>query len=932
MSSHPLSIRTLALGLLSLNALAHAQTDTPLPVSKNHPPIEVVNTRLEFRQFEKVEITGSSIVRKEQTQALPVQVITREDIRRSGLKSITEVVQALPLMGNFVEAGQIGMVAGGYSSAAIHGMPTGTLVLVDGLRMAPFGRADIVGNERASVDLGTLPLADIERIEVLTDGASSLYGTDAIAGVVNIILRKERKGFEITADHLRPSGGAGQGWVSSIGWGRGQLARDGYSLMVTAEISKRQELLGKDRPYASAAQYEFETGGQRYAATGPYNTPFTSPATLLEWASLTNSTNRFVNQLYQSGSCTEKSLSFRGQTACLRNAYPSLGIYPSEENQRLHASGEMALSHGHTVFTDLLVGRTTAIQSNNWWPVALSASGLPAGSAAYSQAQQAGLDPSNTVLLWRPDLPALRSASLQTNGRVTAGVRGEWQEWHYRSSAYFAQSRALSQSDTFGDLNYNSLGIIDGGVWRNNNVMLPLNNTNPLVGQLEALRGGLKTDSMGTTRLYGLQAKASRTVAEIDGKDVMLGLGMDQRTETSHFQNHMPENLQIGPSHFDAKRQVQVVYGELQVPVTHTWDINLGARSDRYSDVGTVINAKIFSRWEITPAWSMRGSWGTGFRAPTVAEIQMLDNAFVWGQSNIPLSCNAQQQTIVNSLSASTGIAGTCNSNAFPYVLGNGNPDLKPEKSIQFTWGAAFMPNRNLRLSADLWSVHIHNTHQYLSDELVLGNPERYAANYRLTPAGFSSNGITPGTLALYLPQQNLGVTDKRGIDFEAQWRHPGDWGRWNLSAQATYLLRSSAKSTVDAEFTSDLGQYDSLTGTVSPRLRMRMIGGFSRENWSTQLIMNHTSSYQNSTVSATDLSDGTSSKVSHRVTSFTTWDVQASHAIGRQMDVRLGVRNVFNRQAPLSFTQTSTQVFGANTIYSNLWGRSLELGMTMRF
>ena len=85
MSSHPLSIRTLALGLLSLNALAHAQTDTPLPVSKNHSPIEVVNTRLEFRQFEKVEITGSSIVRKEQTQALPVQVITREDIRRTGL-------------------------------------------------------------------------------------------------------------------------------------------------------------------------------------------------------------------------------------------------------------------------------------------------------------------------------------------------------------------------------------------------------------------------------------------------------------------------------------------------------------------------------------------------------------------------------------------------------------------------------------------------------------------------------------------------------------------------------------------------------------------------------------------------------------------------------------------------------------------------------
>ncbi len=921
--------RCVWLSLLTLSPSLHAQTLS----SNTYPPVQVVDSPLEYRQFEKVEITGSSIVRKEQTQALPVQVITREDIRRTGLKTITEVVQALPIMGNFVETSQIGMVAGGYSSAGIHGMTTGTLVLVDGLRLAPFGRATMVGAERVSVDLSTLPLADIERIEVLTDGASSLYGTDAIAGVVNIILRKERKGFEITADYLRPGGGAGQGWVSSIGWGQGQLARDGYSLMVTAEVSKRQELLGKDRPYASAAQYEFETGGQRYTTrSNIFYSIFTSPAALRERAPNANSAGRFVNPLYQGGSCTDGSLSFEGQTACFRNAYPSLGIYPSEENQSLHARGELALGHGHTVFTGLLVGRTTAIQSNNWWPAARSAYGLPEDSTAYPLAQQAGLDPANTQLRWMPDLPALRSASLQTNGRLSAGVRGEWQEWHYRSSAYFAQSRALSQSDSFGDLNYNSLGIIDGGVWNNNNVMLPLNNSNPLVGQLETLRGGLKTDSMGTTRLFGLQAKASRTLAEIDGNEVMLGLGIDLRSETSQFRNYMPENLQIGPAQFDAKRQVQAVHGELQVPVTSTWEINLGARSDRYSDVGTTHNAKIFSRWEITPAWSMRGSMGTGFRAPSVTQTQLLTNAFIWGQSNLPLSCNGQQQTIVNNLSASSGINGSCSSNAYPYVLGNGNPDLKPEKSTQISWGAAFMPHRNLRLSADLWSVQIRNTIQNLSDELVLNNPERYAANYRLTPAGFTGFGAIAGALALYLPQQNLGVTEKSGIDFEAQWRHPGEWGRWNLSAQATYLLRSRAKSTVDAEFSSDLGQYESLTGTVSPRLRMRMIGGFSLKNWSTQLIMNHTSSYQDASVYATNLSNGTSDNVVHRVASFTTWDLQASHAFSRQMDLRLGLRNLFNRQAPLAFAQTSSQVFGANTIYSNLWGRILELGMTVRF
>jgi iron complex outermembrane receptor protein len=202
----------------------------------------------------------------------------------------------------------------------------------------------------------------------------------------------------------------------------------------------------------------------------------------------------------------------------------------------------------------------------------------------------------------------------------------------------------------------------------------------------------------------------------------------------------------------------------------------------------------------------------------------------------------------------------------------------------------------------------------------------------RLTPESFASNGITPGALALYLPQQNLGVSEKRGIDLEAQWRQPGEWGRWNFSAQATYLLLSHAKATTDNDFSSDLGRYDPVTGTVSPQLRMRMTAGLTRSDWSAQLIMNHTSGYQDTLVYATNLSDGTSSEVAHRVASFTTWDLQAMHAINKQMVLRLGLRNLFNQQAPLSFVQSSSQIFGANTIYSNLWGRSLQLGITARF
>jgi iron complex outermembrane recepter protein len=890
--------------------------------------IEAIEATPAFRQFSAVEITGSSIVRKEQTQALPVQVITREDILRGGLKTVTDVVQSLPLMSNYVESAQLGMVAGGYSNAAIHGMPNGTLVLVDGLRLAPFGRQTVVGTERSSVDLSTLLLADVDRIEVLTDGASSLYGTDAIAGVVNIILRKERKGIEITADVLRPSGGAGQGWVSSIGWGHGQLQRDGYSLLVTVELSKRQELLGRDRPYASAGRYEFESGGQRYAVRGPYYTSYISPASLVQ----TGTNTTFVNSLYQDGHCSSESFPIPRQAACYRVGYSGLGIYPAEEGRRLHAHGERVLDAGHTVFADVLLGHQEGIQSNNWWPSVASAIGLTPGSEAYRQAVAAGMDPASTQLRWRPDLPAMRSASLQDNGRLQLGLRGEWQSWHYRSNAYFAQSRAQSLVDNFGNLIYDSLGLVNNGIWNNDNVLRPLDSGNPLTAQLETLRGGLKTASIGTTQLYGLQANGSRALAEINGKDVLLGLGVDLRTETSQFLNTTPVNLQIEPSAFDVRRQIRGVYGELQIPVTPAWEINLGARSDHYSDVGNTTNAKAFSRWAITPEWSMRGSIGSGFRAPTVAQTAALSNAFVWGQSNLVLNCNAQQQAITSQLGVNNGTIGNCTTGTSPFVLGSGNPNLKPEKSTQMTWGMAVVPHRNLRLAADLWSVRMRDTIQTLSDELVLSDPTRYAANYRLIPPGYSNNGTTPGALALYLPLQNLGISEKSGIDFEVQWRQPSNWGRWQLSAQATYLLRSRSKANPDAAYTSDLGGYDMATGTVSPRLRTHWMAGLTHEQWSTHLVMHHTSSYMDAPVDATNLVDGSVSTITRRVSSFTTWDLQVLYAANRQLDLRLGVRNLLNRQAPLSFAQNSSQVFGANTAYSNLWGRTLDLGMALRF
>jgi iron complex outermembrane receptor protein len=196
-----------------------------------------------------------------------------------------------------------------------------------------------------------------------------------------------------------------------------------------------------------------------------------------------------------------------------------------------------------------------------------------------------------------------------------------------------------------------------------------------------------------------------------------------------------------------------------------------------------------------------------------------------------------------------------------------------------------------------------------------------------------ASQGYTTGDLALYTKQVNVGRSEKSGLDMEIQWRQPTDWGRFNLSAKATYMLRSNDQADATSEQSSDIGRFNAATGTVTPRVQARITGGLTNGAWSTTLVLQHVSGYLDANVLATDVATGTKKLVGGKpVRSFTTLDAFASWAIQRNVSLHLGVRNVFDQDAPQTFASSSIQVFGANTRYANLWGRTLQLGMTARF
>jgi iron complex outermembrane recepter protein len=201
----------------------------------------------------KVEVTGSNIPRIQGETALPVQIITRDDIQKTGAVTTEDLLRtvAIAVQGNTntVAASSAGSTASGVSSASLRGLGSQrTLVLINGRRIPGGG----VITDAVSVDVNMIPLSAIERVEVLKDGASAIYGSDAIAGVINFILRHDYKGVEASATYGDSEhGGARQKIaVGTVGWG--DLATDRWNVMVTAKYEKDEALFGRQRGFAKS--------------------------------------------------------------------------------------------------------------------------------------------------------------------------------------------------------------------------------------------------------------------------------------------------------------------------------------------------------------------------------------------------------------------------------------------------------------------------------------------------------------------------------------------------------------------------------------------------------------------------------------------------------------------------------------------------------
>lgn len=845
-------------GLVWLGAPVHAQTPEAAP---SVGAMTITAPAVPFRQFDKVEITGSAILAKEARQALPIQVLSQRDIAQSGATDLSTFLQRLPVMQNFTDSGMAtGTISGGPETAAIHGNQSGTLVLLNGRRLPYYGSQTIVG-ERAVVDLNFIPLSAVEKIEILTDGASSRYGSDAVAGVVNVITGNRTQGLTLGTEVTLPSLQGGAGKAAHLSWGMGSAERDGHSLRAYLSLSQQDAVLAGWRPVSSEGALPVDIDGSRYWRFSNNTSAYSAPG-----QNYAGPNGSIHNSHYDThGRCPTGWYPTSASGTCERNTQQAMTLYPATHKQQLLVQGERVLANHWLLSADVLWGQQTQdmVPSGNYYGFAQS---LPDGSRTYLM----------DGVLWG----LLQQRYTNTMQHLALGLKGQAGEWNVALHAALGSHR-VERKYTAGlpTAGYSSVQVLPEEIG-----LAPSQYSSATQALFEQYRR--KSEYLmdqGKSTLNAFNALMSRTLFDTDHGPVELGLGVDARQEIVTYEPTTGASRSRPP--WDASRLVWAGFGELRWPVSERLETTLALRHDRYSDFGNVTTGKLGWKFRLTPQAWLRGSVGSGFRAPALGQLTAKQTSYIGD--------NIYSMTV------------------------QGNPALKPEQSRQWTLGGQWEPTRQWSLGADVWNLAIQDAIGVYSLDAITSSAA-LQARYQdpNNPSGF------------IVPNMNFGESLSRGIDYFVRWRQPTDSGRWQLALRGTLMLQSMQDW--GQGMVSNLGVYTTQSQAYAPRHRLSLIPSFERNGWLYSAALHHDSGHTES-VELTSLADGSPRPYTHRVAGLTTLDLAVRAQWDRHWDARVALLNVAN-QMPAPVLQSANLLLGVDSRAANYYGRRLQLKVQYRF
>ncbi len=889
-----------------------------------------------------VEITGSSVRRIDAESSLPVQIITKEDIARTGATSVVDLIRRLPtIQGGIGESGSVGGSSYGFSSISVHNIgDTRTLVLLNGHRLAQFGGQTLTGFA-AGFDLNSLPVSAIERVEVLTDGASALYGADAIAGVVNFITKRNTGDGEVSVGYSAPADGAREKRFS-ISKGFGSQDKDGFNLVLNYSHDERTQLNSIDRDFASSGKVLFSNGGKNYR--------FQQFSESTIPANVTNNAGILLNPtLLKTGECAP--FSFRVTTAagdrCGFDFVSTLEIYPIRKRDNLMATATKSIGD-HELFADVLYSKSS--QTSRIAPVPGGVS-IPAGSALHTKyLLPLGITTTRTARYRVFDLGKRTSDDTAKFLDIAVGSRGLLAGWDYNAAFTHSVSDVKGSIAGYpGALAFTRLlrsGKIDPFVGigqQSADGLAELNKAN-YNGYWDGGRAKLDTASL----------RGSKEIAKLDAGPVLLGAGFNyNREQFAAKPSLFAQGLLADPvagtlcdpvknpdacdqrfgdgavtPPYTASRNSAGLFGEVIVPVTKSLETSASVRYDRYSDFGNATTAKASFKWTPSKSFLLRGSLGSGFKAPSVPQVNASERPY--GVTSEAYPCTPALLAIAKSLGAE------CQDGETQYdQKAGGNKNLKAEKSNQATLGLRFEPSPALSIGADYWYVGIRDAIGQIPEQSAFADPAKFSSSW-------STNvdiGANRKYLAFLADNKNLGKYFASGVDIDVSSRMKTGIGDLKSQLTMTYMLREDQQVEKDGAYFSAVGLNSPDLGVVTFRVQGRWANTLKTGPLTNTLALNFKSGYtdQEKTVQVLDdagKQTGTEN-IKLKVKRYFTFDYQGSYDFGKSLGLTFGVLNLFDRDPPFSLVTSGTnkgQQFGYDDRYYDPRGRTLYANLQYRF
>lgn len=824
---------------------------------------------------ERIEVTGSRIKRNDLEGASPVSVISRDDIAKSGFSNLQQIMERNPAtgVGTFSTRGNSqDSTANGGAAISLRGFGSdATLVLINGRRVSTSAFAENIAN--SFVDINSIPVAAIERVEILKDGASAVYGSDAVAGVVNIILRKDYEGAEVSLSHGGTTGPSYDETAASFVWG---AQTDTASATLILDYFKNTSITG--------------------AEMGRFGTANQAPYGGLDQRSSRGFPGNFIvnGEVRIDPDCPpERSV---GQT-CVFDYGPYGMAMPEAERLGAIFQGSQQLSDQLQGYLEL------AVQHNR-----SQAAGAPTpldGDAGLTVPASHPNNPFGTdisINRLRTVDAGPRTWDIESDTlRLVVGLRGNINNWEWDVSAQKARSESMQTgSKTQGWVRTDFLQReIDAGRYN------PFGGVFNSPDVIDAITTSLVR--RGESHLTAYNAGITGDIFTLGDQMVSMAAGVEYREEDVFDQpdDQFQRGLIFGTESVSAQaaRDQHAAYVEFLVPVSDTLEFTLAGRYDNYSDFGSTTNPQLSAQWRPVENFTLRASFGQGFRAPSLAQIGLgpsQESNFFTDTYRCPTpdasnpACAATDYTIV-------------------FV---GSEGLQPEESETWNIGAVWQATEAWDLSLDVWKITQDNKidkNDYQTVYAAECNNQASTICQRSAPLP----GQTLGEMSrLFNSYVNISSQEASGVDLSTAYRlNLDDMGLLRLSLDWSYL-NSFKKNDIDYT-----GEYN------YPQHRWVTSADWTIGEWGFVASINYISEFEDYAAPSEVESTKTRS-----IDAQWLLDLQARYNINDRTQLVLGMNNALDEDPPFAIGDSNGDLYGYASSVHNPRGQFIYGKVSYKF